>query len=219
MADDPVVEEGWVDHAVAAEFPGLRLRWMDRPAPASRGRASPEGLRMQLRRLSGRFSGAKAVALRREPIPHAYRVFFRSIGLDPDTTRTPIEALALDRLFDGGFVSRGHLEDALAVALIETCVGLWAVDAGRLDGPLGIRLARDGERLGTGEHADELPGGRLVVADAGAPVAVLFGDVAARMRPSASTRTLRVFALQVTGVPEIYVEEALWLCAEALDGT
>jgi hypothetical protein len=214
VTDDPVLEEGWVDHVVAAEFPELRLRWMRRAAP---GRRSPAGLRRQLERLSSRFGGAQAISMRRDPIPHAYRVFFRSIGLDPDETRTPIEAAAAERLFEGAFVSRGHLADALLVALVETAVPLWAVDAAALDGPLGIRTARAGERLGEGPYAGDLPAGRLVVADAGQPVAVLFGPLAPAVLPGPETRELRIFSVQVAGVPEIHVEEALWLCAEGLD--
>ncbi|MCW2998430.1 MAG: hypothetical protein JWN65_1979 [Solirubrobacterales bacterium] len=215
MTADPVLEEGWVDHVVAAEFPELRLRWMRRSAPPAK--KSPPELQERLRTLSSRFRGAQAITMRRDPIPHAYRVFFRSIGLDPDTTRTPIEEAVLDRLFEGHFSSRGHLPDALRIALIETGVPLWAVDADTLDGPLGIRTARPQERLGEGPYASDLEPGRLVVADAGTPVAVLFGELAPRARPTADTVHLRVFSLQVAGVPEIHVEEALWLCAEALD--
>ena len=64
-------------------------------------------MRRRLRELSDRFYGAHAIQLRERPIPWAYRVFFRQIGLDPDRTRTPVEQLALDRLHDGGFHSRG----------------------------------------------------------------------------------------------------------------
>ncbi len=217
MNDDPVLHEGWVDHVVAEEFPALRLRWMERPAPPSGKRHSPPELQAQLGRLASRFNGAQALSMRREPIPHAYRVFFRSIGLDPDETRTPIEAAALERLFDGGFGSRGHLLDALRIALVETSIPLWAVATDGLDGPLGIRPSRPGERLGEGPYANDLEPGRLVVADAGAPVAVLFGDLAPAAVPTNDTARVRIFSVQVAGVPEIHVEEALWLCAEALD--
>lgn len=209
------LHEGWIDHAVAAEFPELRLRWADVPAPPSR--RTPPGLEQRLRVLSGRFAGPQAVAIRREPIPHAYRVFFRHIGLDPDTTRTPIEAAVVERLMDGGFKPQGHLRDAQRIALVETSVPVWAIDAAALDGPLGIRLARTGERLGEGEYAHDLEPGRLVVADAGPALGVLFGDLAPRAEPGAATRTLRLFTVQVAGVPEVHVEEALWQCAEALD--
>ena len=59
---------------------------------------SPPELRERLRELSDRFRGAQAIALRRQPIPHAYRVFFRHIGLEPDEHRVPVEALALERM-------------------------------------------------------------------------------------------------------------------------
>ena len=64
-------------------------------------------MRRRLRDLSDRFYGSQAIRLRERPIPWAYRVFFRQIGLDPDRTRTPVEQLALDRLHDGGFKSNG----------------------------------------------------------------------------------------------------------------
>ena len=36
--------------------------------------------------------------MRQEPVPWAYRVFFRQVGIDPDERRTPIEEIALERL-------------------------------------------------------------------------------------------------------------------------
>ncbi len=63
--------------------------------------------------------------LRRRPVPEAYRVFFRQIGLDPDVDCIPVEALMLERLRTGGFVSRNSLDDALTVAVMETGVGVW----------------------------------------------------------------------------------------------
>jgi DNA/RNA-binding domain of Phe-tRNA-synthetase-like protein len=210
---DPALEEGWVDRELALEFPELRLVSTTAPAP---GRRTPSALRERLALLADRFHGARALTLRREPVPAAYRVFFRHVGLDPDAQRTPVEAAALDRLVQGGFVSRGPLEDAVLVAVVETGVPLWAVDAERLDGPLGLRGARAGERLGEGEYAADLAPGRVVVADAGGPVAVLFGDVAASRLPGRGTTRLRLFAVAVPGVPALHVEEALFGCVEAL---
>jgi DNA/RNA-binding domain of Phe-tRNA-synthetase-like protein len=208
-----VIEEGWIAPAVRDELPELRLRWIDAEVLSPR---SPDEQRARLRLLSDRFHGAEAITRRRDPVPHAYRVFFRSIGLDPDATRTPIEAAALTRLMDGAFRSHGRVQDALLLGLVETGVPLWAVARDALDGPLGIREARAGERLGTGPYANELPAGRLVVADAGAPVGVLFGELAPSHVPRRDTTAVRVFCVQVDGVPEIHVEEALWACAEAL---
>jgi DNA/RNA-binding domain of Phe-tRNA-synthetase-like protein len=214
--DDPVdlePEEGWIDHEVAAEFPGLQLHTVALDARPGR---SPRALKAQLRMLSDRFHGAQAITMRNAPVPHAYRVFFRGVGMDPDATRTPIEAAALERLRHGGFQARNLVDDSLLIALVETGVPIWALDDAQLDGPLGIRLTRGTERLGTGELAPDLLDGRLVVADAARPVAELFGAVAPSHLPTSHTTRMRLFSLQVAGVPAIHVEEALWLCVSAL---
>jgi DNA/RNA-binding domain of Phe-tRNA-synthetase-like protein len=210
---DPALEEGWIDRELALEFPELRIVSVVAPAP---GRRTPSPLRERLALLADRFHGARALSLRREPVPAAYRVFFRHVGLDPDAQRTPVEAAALDRLVQGGFVSHGPLADALLVAVVETGVPVWAVDDARLDGPLGLRGARTGERLGEGEYAADLAPGRVLVADATRPVAVLFGDVAPGRRPDRHSTRLRLFAVAVPGVPALHVEEALFGCVEAL---
>jgi hypothetical protein len=207
-------EPGWIADELRAELPELRL-WSMRHAGRP-GRSTP-GLKQRLRSLSDHFTGAQAVQLRTAPIPHAYRVFYRHVGLDPDTDRTPVEAAVVDRLLQGGFRSRGLLEDALLVAVAETGVPLWALDDATLDGPLGIRAAGERERLGRGELAPDARPGRLVVADAAAPVAELFGDPAPGHAPAAGTTALRLYTVQVKGVPAIHVEEAFWLAAEALD--
>jgi hypothetical protein len=190
-------EAGWIAPGVAAEFPELRLWWLRvdaAPGPTTRG------LRDRLRVLSDRFHGARAVQLRTDPIPHAYRVFFRQIGLDPDVQRVPIEDAVVERLMHGGFRSRGRVEDALSVALVETGVPLWALDDARVSGALGVD-----------QHGDE-----LVVADEEGVVCALFAAVPADRAPGEATVALRVFTVQVAGVPAIHVEEALFTCAEAL---
>jgi DNA/RNA-binding domain of Phe-tRNA-synthetase-like protein len=210
---------GWCAREVEEELPALRLLFAD--VRVARGGSltggSPPDIHARLRELSNRFRGARAVSVRREPVPAAYRVFFRHIGLDPDVVRTPLEAAVLERMLRGGFLSGGLLEDVLLIALLDTCVPLWALDAGSVDGPLGIRPAREGERLGRSSDAPALPGGRLVVADSSAAVAVLFGELAPGCRATARTRSLRVFAVQVAGVPTLYVEESLWVCRQALE--
>jgi DNA/RNA-binding domain of Phe-tRNA-synthetase-like protein len=205
---------GWIAPEVADELPKLRL-W-ELTVRARDGRAAP-ALRERLRLLSDRFHGARAIAMRREPVPHAYRVLFRHIGIDPDDERTPVEAAALARLQHGGFKSRGRVADALLLAVVETGVPVWAADEARVGGPLGIRAAAAGERLGEGELAPDLVTGRLVVADARGPVAVLFGDVAPDRAVTPETTAMRLFSVQAPGVPGIHVEEALWTCTEALD--
>jgi len=208
------VRAGRVEDDVARELPGLGIAWVEAEAPA--GARSPADLRARLRALADRYSGPRAVTMRREAVPAAYRAFSRHVGLDPDVDRPPVEAVVVERLMHGGFRSRGRVEDALLVGALETGVPLWALDAGRVSGPLGIRAARPGERLGEGELAPDLPAGRLVVADARRPVAVLLGAVAEGDGPAARTRRVCVFAVRVAGVPAIHVEEALWAAVEAL---
>ena len=208
------VHDGWIEDAVARELPGLGLTWTDTDRPAES--RSPAWLRDRLRGLADRYSGARAVTMRREPVPAAYRAFFRHVGLDPDVDRPPVEAVVVERLMHGGLRSRGRVEDALLVGALETGVPLWALDVSRIDGPLGIRPARAGERLGEGELAPDLPAGRLVVADARRPLAVLLGAVAEGDGPRPEARRLRVFAVRVAGVPRVHVEEALWASLEAL---
>ena len=207
-------ERGWVDAGVAEELPELTLWTVVAGGPLAR--RSPPEVRQRLGMLASRFRGGEAVELRRRPVPHAYRVFFRQIGLDPDDQRTPAEEAAMARLMHGGFESRGALEDALLLAVIETGVPVWAVDDATLDGPLGIREARSGEQRPRPDgFADDLPPGRLVVADAAGPVAVLFGDPDARHAVTRRTERIRLFTLQVADVPDIHVEEALWTALDA----
>jgi DNA/RNA-binding domain of Phe-tRNA-synthetase-like protein len=213
MIEDLEPELGWIDAELQGEFPELRLYSV---AFDGRSGRSTRAVRERLRLLSNRFHGIHAIVLRQDPVPGAYRAFFRQIGFDPDTHRTPIEAAALDRLMAGGFPSRNLLDDALLIALVETGVPIWAFDAERVDGPLGVRAALSGERLGRDAEAPSLLPGRLVVADAGGPLAVLFGDLAPGHGVGDATRRMVLFALQVAGVPQVHVEEALWMCSSVL---
>jgi DNA/RNA-binding domain of Phe-tRNA-synthetase-like protein len=216
MSEGPEPELGWIDPQVAEEFPKLRV-WQQR-VEATDGPSSP-GLRERLRLLSDRFHGAHAIAMRREPVPHAYRVFFRHIGIDPDDERTPVEAAALARLTHGGFRSIGRLADGLLLAVVETGVPVWALDDEHVTGDLGIRPAGPAERLGRGELAPDVRPGRLVVADDHVPLAELFGTLAPGVEVTSGTTAMRLFSVQAPGVPGIHVEEALWTCTEALDTT
>ena len=210
---------GWCAPQVAQELPGLRLLVTEaqvRRAGSPTGAAPPD-LLARLRELSNRMRGATAVAVRSQPVPAAYRVFFRHIGLDPDVVRTPIEAAVLERMLRGGFLSGGLLQDALRIALLDTGVPVWALDARAVEGPLGIRASVAGERLGRSQYAPQLPAGRLVVADVASPLAVLFGALAPGHEAGGRTRQVVLFAVQVAGVPDLYAEEALWNCRAALE--
>lgn len=204
--------DGWIAPELRDEFPELRLVWT---ALAVRPGRSPRELKDRLRDLSNTVRGSNAMVLRQQPIPWAYRVFYRHIGLDPDRDRTPIEAAILERLHRGRFPSRGLVDDALAASLIETGVPLFALDADQLvgDGGLGLRPVDDGERLGE----ELLPAGRIAVVDSRGPVAALFGDPSPEHVVTKRTRRLALFAIQVKGVPVLHVEEALEQCREWLE--
>ena len=177
---------------------------------------SPRHVKDQLKELAGRFSGASAVNLRHQAIPWAYRVFFRHIGLDPDEQRTPVEEIALERMRKGGFPSQNLLDDALTIAIAESGVALRAFDADRVEGRIGIRLSAPGEPLEG--RPGELPSGTLVIADEKRPLALLFGAIGSGRGVSNKTERTLLCAIQVKGVPEIAVEEAIWLAAGVMQG-
>ncbi len=208
-APDPELEPGAVAAELAAEFPDLRVASIALDLPHGR---RDSGIAERLAVLADRFRGRRAVELRREPVPAAYRVFFRHIGLDPEVHRTPIEEAAIVRLLEGGHRQGTVLDDALLLALLETGVPVTALDAARVAGVPGLRLTARGERLG----ALVAPAGRIVLADAQRPLAELFGAIAPDAAPGRATARLRLVAVQIPGVPAIHVEEALWTCQEAL---
>jgi len=219
VSDRAAVRAGWCAEEVQRELPGVRLLVCEvEPAgETALTAASPQQLRARLRELSDRFRGARAVGVRREAVPAAYRVFFRQIGLDPDAAPTPLEAAVRERMLMGGFPSAGLLADALLIALLDTGVPVWALDADAVAGELGIRASVEAEPFGRDRAAAALPGGRLVLADDTSALAILFGEIAPGHLPRARARRLLLFALQVEGVPALYAEEALWNAASALE--
>jgi DNA/RNA-binding domain of Phe-tRNA-synthetase-like protein len=140
--------------------------------------------------------------------------------LDPDVRRIPSEQAALQRLLHGQFASRNLIDDARLVALVETGVPVWALDAEVVDvGGLGIRLTVAGDRLGSSDQGNHLPPGRLAVADAQNVHALLFDeDVAPGHRVTPRTERIALFAIGVDGVPRIHIEESLFICVEMLEG-
>jgi DNA/RNA-binding domain of Phe-tRNA-synthetase-like protein len=204
-------EPGWVEPALAEEFPGLKI--VSTGIETTTGR-SPEALRERLRTLSDRIGGPQAIQLRQQPIPWAYRVFFRHIGLDPDTTRTPVEQLIFERIRDGSFKSRNRVDDALTIAMVEVGVALRAFDADRVEGRLGLRLSPEGE--GFEGRVSPLPDGTIVVADEQRPLGILFDRTAEGRGVQKGTRRVILAAIGVRGVPDIALEEALWVAGSAL---
>jgi DNA/RNA-binding domain of Phe-tRNA-synthetase-like protein len=195
---EPPVQTAPVAAEIAAELPGLGLAWCAFALAGDPLARSPAALRARLRALSDRTGGAQAIVLRSRAIPHAYRVLFRHLGLDPDVRRIPVEDHVVERLRAGGFASRSRLADALLAATVETEVGVWALDADRVAGDLRLALA----------------GGRVVVADATGPVADVFTPPPVAV--TSATRRLLLYAVSAPGVPGLAVEEALWTAWDLL---
>ena len=85
-----------------------------------------------------------------------------------------------------------------------------AFDADRLDGELWLRRAIPGERIG--EHPVEQ--GRPVLADRTRVLAAPFGQTDAAAAVTEETEHMMFVALQVKGVPDVGMEEALWTVVE-----
>ena len=209
MPVDPVLERGWVEGELAEELPGLGL-WSTR-VRASSGR-SPQSVRERLRVMAGRISGGHVVHMRQDPVPWAYRVLWRKVGLDPDVDRPPAEAIAVERLRAGTLVSRNLLDDALVIATLETGVPVVAFDSDRVGAELGLRTTGLGESLG--ERA--LGSRQIVMADSDHVLATLDGQVAPEYGVTGGTTGMVLTALAARGVPLIAVEEALWTVVETL---
>jgi DNA/RNA-binding domain of Phe-tRNA-synthetase-like protein len=204
--------EGWIEAELAEEFPQLGV--VHAPLAARPGR-SPVEVKERLRQLANRYTGGRVIHMRQDAVPWAYRVFARQVGIDPDTDRTPVEAIALERLRHGGFKSQNMVDDALTIAIAETGVPVFALDADRVEGEPGLRLSRPGERLA---GVRPLPARQIVVADDARPVAVVLGEVSHEAGVIRDTERMLLCALRVKGVPPIAVEEALWTAAEVMVG-
>lgn len=209
---DPELEQGWIDLELGEEFPGLGLVLT---RTETTGFRSPGVVRDRLRQLAGRITGGHVIHMRQDHVPWAYRVFWRQVGLDPDTERTPVEGIALERLRSGGLRSRNLLDDAITIATLETGVPLLALDADRVGSAIGLRLSAEDELLGGSGRP--LSARQIVVADESRALAILSGEVSEDHGVTPGTRRVVLAALEVDGVPRISVEEALWTVAEMLE--
>ena len=129
---------GFVEPSVRAEFPGLRLDWL---TVARRGRASPPRGQAApadaLQPLPGRERGRDAHAADPPRLPRV---------LPPDRARprrhagSPARRRRSRGCCTGSSAPSNLVDDALLIALIETGVPVWALDADVVDaGGLGIR--------------------------------------------------------------------------------
>jgi DNA/RNA-binding domain of Phe-tRNA-synthetase-like protein len=213
MSAELQIEQGWLEPELRDEFPELALYHSTLQAQSGR---SPREVKERLRLMSNRFTGAKAVNLRQEPVPWAYRVFFRQVGIDPDERRTAPEEIALERMKRGGFRSQNLLDDAIVIATVETGVPVIAFDADRVDGDLGLRLSTPRERLGG--KGRPLSSRQIVIADSLRAVGVLFGELAEARGVHPETERITLVVVRVKGVPQVSLEEALWTVTEIVAG-
>ena len=211
MVQELDLREGWVSPELHEEFPELGL--VHALVEARPGR-TPKAVKARLRALANRYTGGRVIHMRQDPVPWAYRVFYRQVGIDPDSERTPVERVALERLQRGGFESQNLVDDALTIAIAETGVPVIAFDAAKVGTTLGLRLAEDDERLGSSGHVLSLR--QIVVADESRSLAVLFGEIAEDAGVTPDTASIVLAALRVKGVPQISLEEALWTATEVL---
>jgi TetR/AcrR family transcriptional regulator len=205
--DKPLaLERGAVASDLRADFPELSI-WMAE-AP-TRIQPSPKAVERRLAAAGERLTGAEAIGSRNESTPWAYRVFARRLGIDPDGAESAVEAAALQQTSElprSGTVPG----DAQLIAVAETGVPVLALDADRLDGELWLRRAIPGERIGD----RPIEPGRPVLADRTRALATPFGGIDAAAAVTENTERMTFVALQVKGVPDVGVEEALWTVVE-----
>jgi hypothetical protein len=178
VSAEPPIERGPVEPAT-----GASLAWCALAVARDPTRRSPAALRKRLNALSDRHGGAHAISQASREIPAAYDRLQTRLGL---ALRSPPETLTVARLVRGAYRSRGVLRDALTIAIADTEVGVWALDADRVTGPL---------RISDGAIADDT-----------GPLAALF---ATPDSVTGATRRLLLFALVAPGIPDLAVEEAL----------
>lgn len=201
------LERGAVASDLRGDFPELAI-WA--VAVDAKPGTSPDAVRRRLEAGGARLTGTDAIGTRSESTPWAYRVFARRVGIDPELVEQPVEAAALQRTAPS---ASGALPgDAQLVAVAETGVPVLAFDADKLDGDLWLRRAQPGERVAA--DGAPLDAGRPVLADRVKVVAVPFGAADPSVATTKRTKRMSFAALQVKGVPDVGVEEALWTVVE-----
>lgn len=184
---------GDVADEVAADFPELQPWSVRVPIPFG---ATRRDVLRHLDALDDRLRSVATGGLRLHSVAAAYRAFARQVGLDPDTDRNPLEQLAIARLTAGQYRSGGPLHDALAIAMLETGVPLWAVDGAHVRDPL--RLEADA-------------GGRLLVCSGSLALGAVMADPDPAVLPDGGTAEAVVYTMRLgRRAPDVIVEEALW---------
>jgi DNA/RNA-binding domain of Phe-tRNA-synthetase-like protein len=98
--------------------------------------------------------------------------------------------------------------------MAEVGVALTAFDADRVEGRLGLRPSAPKE--GFEGRVSPLPAGTIVIADERRPLEVLFGKQAEGAGATKGTARTALVAIGVKGVPDVAMEEGLWVAASAI---
>lgn len=101
------------------------------------------------------------------PTIDAYRKFYRQFGVDP-TSHHPSPDALLRRIVDGKHLYKiNTLVDAYNVACLETNVGMSAMNIDKLNLPVTLRFAKDGEQITLlgGDETKTAKAGEVVYAD------------------------------------------------------
>ena len=98
--------------------------------------------------------------------------------------------------------------------MVEVGVAVRAFDADRVEGRVGLR--RSAEREGFEGRVSPLPEGTIVIADERRPLGILFERTAEGRGVRRGTGRVMLVAIGVRGVPDIALEEALWVACSAL---
>ena len=150
-------------------------------------------------------------SLKDEPVFRAYRDFFWRIGIDPTKTRPAAEAL-IRRVLGGRSLPRINTAvDAYNLASMKTCTALAAFDAGKLEGQLHMRFARQGEEFfGIGmDKPVTTAGGEVVMADAARLVAIYPHRDADYSRLTLQTNNMVLVSCGAPGISFAQLEAAV----------
>ncbi len=209
----PAPRQGWVAPHIASEFPGLGIAWVEVDAKPGR---SPEPVRQRLRDLSDRTYGVAG-----DPPAGTADPLGLPRLLPPDRPR-PRPHPHPGRAADPRPAPRRRLPQPRPA-------GRRAQRRDRRDRGRAARLRRRGDR-GRALHPRLRAGGvarrggrpswrrgRWRSPTSAGPVGLLFGPTAEGLGVEKRTRRIAVAAVQVKGVPQIAVEEALWMAAATLE--
>jgi DNA/RNA-binding domain of Phe-tRNA-synthetase-like protein len=91
---------------------------------------------------------------------------------------------------------------------------LRAFDADRIEGRIGLRLSAEGEAFEG--RASPLPEGTIVISDEKRALGIIFDRTAEGRGVKRGTARVLLAAIGVRGVPDIALEEGLWVAGSAL---